>query len=81
MKILAIVRERDSWGDFRGKITIEIDGAVAFCVFEGEPEDNNLGRNFWDCHKVTDLMKLAWLAGKAGQSFDVKTTKKDDERR
>jgi len=62
--------------DWRRSLTIEIDGDRVFSVSDGEPEDTNLGRNFRDCYKVVDLLKLAWLAGKAGQSFSAETKEK-----
>ena len=55
--------------DYSQGMTIEIDDEKAFGVFDGEPEDNNLSRNFCDCSKIVDLMELAWQAGKNGEDF------------
>ncbi len=74
MKIQEIKREDIQ--DWRSRLTIEIDGTSMFDVSDGELEDNNLSRNFQACYKIVDLLELAWLAGKAGQSFDVKKTEK-----
>ena len=30
----------------------------------------NLNRDFNDCYKITNLMKVAWEAGKAGEPFE-----------
>ena len=57
--------------DCRDFVSIAIGGQVHFSVHDGEPEDNNLGRNFGDCHSVASLMQLAWEAGKDGESFEI----------
>lgn len=55
-------------------IKIEIDNKEVFYVREGEPEDNNLYRNFNDCWNVFNLMKTMYAAGKIGKKcfFDIK---------
>lgn len=57
--------------DYRDFVNIKVDGATVFDVHDGEPEDNNLGRNFSDCLDVTSLMKWAWQAGKDGDTFEI----------
>ena len=74
MKIQVIKRENVE--DWRDRLTIEIDGFPVFDVSDGEPEDNNLDRNFQDCRNVVDLMKRAWEAGKKGESFSAETKQK-----
>ena len=51
------------------KIFINDEEVASFC--DGEAEDNNLSRNFSDCHKVVSLLKEAYLAGKNGESFYI----------
>lgn len=78
MNIIATTLE-DTYGDFRRRLVIKIDGKIVFEVRDGEPEDSNLYRDFRDCFKITDLMKRAWEAGKVGEKFNLTTeTKKDD---
>jgi len=59
--------------DCRESLKIEVfDGneRVKFISFyDGETEDNSIGRNFSDVHNITSLMKLAYEAGKAGKEL------------
>lgn len=57
--------------DYRDFLIIEVDGEQMFKVMDGEPEDSNLARDFNDCCKIPDLLKLAHQAGKAGQPLDI----------
>ena len=57
--------------DYRGFLSVKIDGKVVMSFCDGEPEDNCLGRNFNDIQKVGDLLKLAHEAGKNGESFEL----------
>ncbi len=63
----ALVEERD----YRSFLQIDVDGEKAFSVYDGEPEDANLSRDFNDAWKVADLMKQAYEAGKKGEEFEV----------
>ena len=57
--------------DYRDRLVIKVDGKEMLDVYDGEPEDNNLSRNFNDCLQVPDLMKLAYEAGKKGEELEV----------
>lgn len=57
--------------DYRNILSIEVDGKQVFRVWDGEPEDATLSRDFNDCWKVADLMKLAHEAGQRGEPFEV----------
>lgn len=65
--------------DYRFGLTIKIDGEKVFSVYDGEPEDNSLERNFSDCHNIEDMMKRAYEAGKAGEPFEVERVEEKDE--
>ena len=43
------------------------------------PEDNHLHRNFKDCYRITELMRLAYEAGKDGEEFILERISKDPE--
>jgi hypothetical protein len=58
--------------EYRDEVTINIDGKQVFSVQDDEPEDSNLSRSFSDCYGIVDLMKRAYEAGKAGESFIIK---------
>jgi len=51
-------------------ISIVADGKRIFSVHDGEPEDNNTGRNFQDCISVASLMEEAYKAGKSGEDWE-----------
>ena len=58
----------------RTSMEVLIDGRRLFGVSDGEPEDNNLNRNFSACWLVPQLMELAFEAGKAGGGFRILPT-------
>ena len=57
--------------DYRNFLRIEINDKKEFEVMDGEPEDSNLSRDFNDCLKIIDLMKMAFNAGKNGEKFEL----------
>ena len=70
MKVVIINHVDD---DFKESLKIAIDDIAVFGVYDGEPEDNCLARNFQDCFAIVDLMTKAYEAGKRGESFEVET--------
>lgn len=66
-----------SENDYREALVIFIDNARVFSIYEGEPEDNNLGRNFNNCWIVPDLLKKTFLAGAANPDEEVSITTHD----
>jgi len=66
-----IIKVQNVLNDYNSWLNILIDGKEVFSAGDNEPEDNTLGRNFNDCYKIPDLMKLAYEAGKAGASFQI----------
>ena len=66
MKVEEISINNGDWSE----LEIKVNGKSEFCVSSGEPEDANLNRDFNDCYKITNLMKVAWEAGKAGEPFE-----------
>lgn len=73
MKIEIISRSSETLEeyDYNDKLQIKIDGNLVFEVRDGEPEDNNLSRNFNDCWNIEDLMLMAYEAGKRRENFEV----------
>ncbi len=65
--------------DYRDYLKIEINEKTVFSAMDGEPEDNNLSRNFNDCFSITDLMKLAYKAGAAAEPMGITTQEIDWE--
>ena len=57
--------------DYCDTVVVSIDGKQVFSVGDGEPEDNNLSRNFSDCYNIDNLMKRAYEAGKKGEKFEL----------
>ena len=68
----------EKWDDFRRNLMIDIDDEAVFDVYDGEPEDNNLYRNFNDCFKVVDLIRMAYEAGKRGEELEVEELVSDN---
>lgn len=54
-----------------GSVSLNVNDTEVFSVFDGEPEDNNLGRNFSDCNNITHLMHMAYDAGVKGEELEI----------
>ena len=76
MKIVETITTDD---DYRQTLTIEVDGKGIFGVGDGEPEDSNLSRDFSDCLIVTDLMKMAYEAGKNGEEWEYELIEENED--
>ena len=64
--------------DYRNVLEIFVDGKRVFSVSDGEPEDATLSRDFNDCWKVGDLMKMAYEAGRTGEDFGISNIMEDE---
>lgn len=71
MKVEVITTEL---GDDRLKLIIKVDDKREACFIDGEPEDNSLCRNFNDCFNISNLMHIAYEAGKNGEKFELTET-------
>jgi len=65
--------------EYRGCLTIEMEGKKVFVVCDGEPEDNSLGRNFSDCYNILDIIDEAHKAGIDGRTLVIEKLEKDWE--
>lgn len=65
----------ERYGDM---LVIEIDGKENFSVYDGEPEDNNLYRNFNDCFKIIDLLKKVYEAGINKEELNIEMVQVDE---
>lgn len=74
VEVLSLTDE-EAWEDCGDVLQININGKQAFCVWDGEPEDANLSRDFNDCWQIADLMRTAYEAGVNGESFDLERKK------
>ena len=64
--------------DYRNILQIFINGKKVFYVFDGEPEDATLNRDFNDCWKIGVLMEVAYNSGKNGEDFEISTIMEDE---
>lgn len=53
--------------DGRSAYKIIVDGVSVASFHDGEPEDASLSRDFNDVFKITELMDMAYEAGKRGE--------------
>ena len=54
------------------KITVKTEKDEKQLSFmEGEPEDANIGRDFADIVDIDNLVKMAYEAGKNGESLEI----------
>lgn len=59
-------------------IEVQINGKCEYSIWEDEPEDMTFGRSLNDAFKVPELMKLAYLAGKSGQTMYMAEETEED---
>jgi len=71
VKVISLNEEALENRDYRDILAIEINGQCKFEVYDGEPEDANLSRDFNSCWKIPKLMKSAYEAGKNGEEFTI----------
>ena len=64
--------------DYRSALKIEVNNKNTFEVYDGEPEDNSLDRNFSACWDIEKLMKMAYEAGKNGEEYTVEYFEVDE---
>ena len=64
--------------DYCDILFIKINGKKVFEVSDGEPEDNNLGRNFNDCYQIRNLLEMAHEAGKKQEELSVTASEVDE---
>ena len=64
--------------DYSNCMEISIDEEYVFSVYDGEPEDANLSRDFNDCWSIPKLMKMAYDAGKLDDDFEITHVEVDE---
>ena len=78
VKVTGLTDEGCERRDYRDVLEISIDGKRAFQVFDGEPEDATLSRDFNDCYSIPEMMQKAYEAGKNGETFKIENVKLDE---
>jgi len=63
--------------DYRESFEIEVDEKCIISILDGEPEDNNISRNFAGVFRITELMKMAFEAGVSGETFEIEEIEVD----
>lgn len=58
--------------DYRESFEVVINGESVFEVFDGEPEDNTLSRNFNDIYKLQSIIEKVYQAGKNQEPLTFK---------
>lgn len=69
IEILSLTNEEIQIRDYCDAMQIRINDKDVFSVYDGEPEDNNLSRNFNDCFKLAEILKMVFNAGANGESL------------
>ena len=67
--------------DWRSHFSLEVEteaNTSKISFTEGEPEDNNLGRNFNDVYSIEELLEMAHTAGKNGEALEFENKTVDD---
>ena len=69
VEIYSLTKDEFERRDYCNALQIKINGKDEFEVYDGEPEDNNLSRNFSDCFSIEKLMELAYLFSMSSKNF------------
>ena len=77
-KVISLTDEVIERRDYRNAMEIHINGKMVFSVYDGEPEDANLRRDFNDCWKIPSLLEMAHRAGIAGEKLSIVHEKVDE---
>lgn len=78
VKIITLTEEAVERSDCRDLFAIEIDGKKVFEVFDGEPEDNTLARNFNAVYAIEMLLVQTYQAGKRQEPIWITCTQVDE---
>jgi hypothetical protein len=76
--VTSLTEEAVEERDYCDIVEISVDGKKVAKFVDGEPEDNNMGRNFEDVYRVADLMKKAYWAGKNGEEFTLEENRLEE---
>lgn len=73
MKIITIDKfnEHTCCGSYKIRVETDNGGRDQVSFYDGEPEDNNLARNFNDVYSIVGLMEMAYEAGKRGEEWKL----------
>lgn len=78
IKIHKLTKDGLKENDYRDCLIIMINDETVLNFYDGEPEDNNIARNFNDVHKIHKLLYSAWEAGRKGEELSWDTEEHDD---
>ena len=78
IEIISLTEEGQERRDYRNILMIKVDGKQVFEVFDGEPEDANLARDFSDCWNIPKMLKAAHKAGLAGEKLEMERSEEDE---
>ena len=71
MKITIRTIDGSYENDWSASYEVLIDGETVLSVGDGEPEDNNLSRNFSDILSLEDIFVKIHEAGKTGEHLQI----------
>ena len=78
VEIISLTEEGQERRDYGNALEIRFNGSRVFSVYDGEPEDSNLCRDFNDCWKIPDLIEKAYKAGLAGEELEITSSEVDE---
>lgn len=71
VKILTLTDEASAARDYGQMLVVEVNGNPEIEVYDGEPEDNSLSRNFNGCYGIGKLLEKAYRAGFNKEPFSL----------
>ena len=78
LTVISLTDEAIKKRDGSDTCVLEIDGEKVFQVSDGEPEDNNLSRNFNDVWQLQGILERVFKAGKEDEVLQIEREEVDE---
>jgi hypothetical protein len=79
--IITHTPDEDNWGQYEGVSTkiITNEGTNSVSFFGGEPEDMTISRDLSGAWDISNLLVMAYNAGKNGEDLEIENITNKDE--
>jgi hypothetical protein len=79
--IITHTPDEDNWGQYEGVSTeiITNEGTSSVSFSGGEPEDMTISRDLSDAWDISNLLVMAYNAGKNGEDLEIEEITNKDE--
>jgi len=78
LSVYSLTNEELKKRDYSNAFMLKINGKTVLSVADGEPEDNNLSRNFSDILSIPRLLQQVYDAGTLHDGFEIEFIETDE---